>query len=243
MTFWAQSLSCSLLRRGLQLRGDWKETAPNAHQLCMGFLNCLVGRTGSANVSVPLNYPLNTPPFFILMSYPRILQLLSALSASEVFLPTSFTPNKYRYICPLQKPLVPAVFMPAALCMLLWEVQLLLFPSFLKPVVNPSAKERIAVKSWGWRYGLLSKVLLQFDDLSPLQHEHSLMAYLHCSMNTSIQKAVAWRPNTFQSYSETETPVPMPTFAIAGVDWSPTSHLLESVSSAQSALKLCVQTV
>lgn len=35
----------------------------------------------------------------------------------------------------------------------------------------------------------------------------------------------------------------MPTFAIAGVDLSPTLHLQERVSSAQSASKLCVQTV
>lgn len=158
------------------------------------FLNCLEGRTGSANASVPLNYPLNAPPFFILISYPRVLQLLSALSASKVFLPTSFTPNKYCYICPFQKSLVPAVLMPAVLCMLLWELQLLLFPSFLKPVVNPSAKGRIAVKSWDWRDGLLSKVLLQFDGLSLLQHKHKHSE--SCGMKTRYFSVIQWDRDT-----------------------------------------------
>lgn len=160
------------------------------------FLNCLEGRTGSANASVPLNYPLNAPPFFILISYPRVLQLLSALSASKVFLPTSFTPNKYCYICPFQKSLVPAVLMPAVLCMLLWELQLLLFPSFLKPVVNPSAKGRIAVKSWDWRDGLLSKVLLQFDGLSLLQHKHKHSE--SCGMKTRYFSVIQWDRDTHQ---------------------------------------------
>lgn len=57
------------------------------------------------------------------------------------------------------------------------------FPSFLKLIVNPHAKEAVTVKSWSWRDWLLSEVFLEFDGLYLLQYKH-IISSESCSMKT-----------------------------------------------------------
>lgn len=72
---------------------------------------------------------------------------------------------------------MPTVLEPAVLSTLLWELRLLLFSiisvtGVQGKIVNPSAEETITVQSWNWRYGLLLKLFLEYDDLYLLQSKH-----------------------------------------------------------------------